>query len=281
VAEDVLRIRGLTKRFGGLVALDRVDVSVPERSVLAIIGPNGSGKTTFFNCVSGIYEPTEGSVELRRDGIWRNLVGLRPDLVTRAGIARTFQTIRLFPEMTILENVLVGMHAGMKAGFVQAALRTSRFRDEERFSVERARELLSFFGDLLLPRADEVARNLSYANQRRLEIVRAMATAAPLLLLDEPAAGMNPAETERLMHDIVRLKERGHTVLLIEHDMVVIASISDQVIALDHGQKIAAGSFDEVRRHPQVLEAYLGRGASSKLAGPRAAGPPPAGVPDA
>ena len=244
----LLRIRGLTKRFGGLTALNSVDLDVPDRCVLSIIGPNGAGKTTFFNCISGLYRPTAGEISLHTDGSERSLVGLRPDQVVAAGVARTFQTIRLFPEMTVLENVLVGMHTRTEAGWVAAVLQTAGFRDEEARAVSRARELLSFFGEELLPREQDLARNLSYANQRRLEIVRAMATGAKLLLLDEPAAGMNPKETERLMGEIVQLKELGHTVLLIEHDMVVIATISDLVIALDHIKTHFTGIADHLHR---------------------------------
>jgi len=238
--------------------LDAVDLEAPAGSIVSIIGPNGSGKTTFFNCISGLYKPTSGRVLLNG----RDLVGLRPDQIVAAGVARTFQTIRLFPEMTVLENVLVGMHTKTEEGWLSAALRTRKFHSEETRATVKASELLGFFGEHLLPRQHDLAKNLSYANQRRLEIVRAVATGAPVLLLDEPAAGMNRNETSELMADIVRLKELGRTVLLIEHDMVVIATISDHVIALDHGCKIAEGSFDVVRTNPQVLEAYLGRGAA-------------------
>jgi len=211
----VLKIRGLTKRFGGLTALDAVDLDVPAAAILSIIGPNGSGKTTFFNCISGQYRPTEGAISLVTDEGERDLVGLRPDEIVAAGVARTFQTIRLFPEMTVLENVLVGMHTRTREGWLSAALRTGGFKKEEERAAERARELLGFFGDQLLPLEHDLARNLSYANQRRLEIVRAMATDARVLLLDEPAAGMNHTETDALMADIVRLKEDGRTVMLI------------------------------------------------------------------
>jgi branched-chain amino acid transport system ATP-binding protein len=254
----LLAVRGLTKRFGGLAALDGVDLDVPERAIVSIIGPNGSGKTTFFNCVSGVYEPTAGSIRLGD----REIGGLPPGEVTAAGVSRTFQTIRLFPEMTVLENVLVGLQGRQPVGLAATLLRTGPFVAREREAEARATELLGFFGDALLPRAGDLAKNLSYANQRRLEIVRAKATGGRLLLLDEPAAGMNPKETDGLMHDIVRLRGDGRTILLIEHDMAVIAAISDHVVALDHGQKIAEGSFAEVRAHPHVIEAYLGRGAA-------------------
>jgi len=272
-----LRVRGLTKRFGGLTALESVDIDAEPSSILSIIGPNGSGKTTLFNCISGLYTPTAGDVLLDRDGAQRSLVGLRPDEVTRAGLSRTFQTIRLFPMMTVLENVLVGMHSTLGASTVAAALRRASLREEEAQAEQKALALLGFFGAHLSPRSGDLARNLSYANQRRLEIVRAMGTGAEVLLLDEPAAGMNPTETEELIADIVRLKDLGKTVLLIEHDMVVIATISDHVIALENGRKIAEGSFEEVRSSPRVIEAYLGRGAAGR-AGDEVHALPPGGA---
>ncbi len=270
---SALCVRGLTKRFGGLTALDSVDLEVQQGQVLSIIGPNGSGKTTLFNCISGLYQPSSGDVLLLRDGMEHSLVGLRPDEVCRAGLSRTFQTIRLFPQMTVLENVLVGMHTSLEVGSMSAGLNSAAFRAEEQGALAKASELLGFFGDHLSPRANDLASNLSYANQRRLEIVRALATGARVLLLDEPAAGMNPSETEELIGDIVRIKEMGRTVLLIEHDMVVIATISDCVVALENGRKIAEGSFEEVRSSPRVIEAYLGRGAAGR-AGDRLIGVP-------
>jgi len=273
-----LRVRGLTKRFGGLTALQSVDLDVDSGSILSIIGPNGSGKTTLFNCISGLYQPTEGEVLLLEDGQERSLVGLRPDQVCRAGLSRTFQTIRLFPKMSVLENVLVGMHTTLLASTASAALRSESFRNEESAAWQRALSLLEFFGDHLAPRASDLASDLSYANQRRLEIVRAMASGADVLLLDEPAAGMNPSETDELIADIVRIKELGRTVLLIEHDMVVIATISDRVVALENGHKIAEGSFEDVRNSPRVIEAYLGRGAAGRAGDDIAAVPAPGGV---
>tara|TARA_Y100001968_G_scaffold333116_1_gene394220 strand:+ start:3278 stop:4054 length:777 start_codon:yes stop_codon:yes gene_type:complete len=241
-----------------------VDLEVEAGSILSIIGPNGSGKTTFFNCLSGLYQPDAGEIILLQQDRERSLIGLRPDEVCRAGLSRTFQTIRLFPNMSVLDNVLVGMHPTLEASTAAATVRNRAFLREEQDAAKRAHELLGFFRGHLKDRAAQPACSLSYANQRRLEIVRAMASNAAVLLLDEPAAGMNPSETEELIQDIVRLKELGRTVLLIEHDMVVIATISDRVVALEGGHKIAEGSFEQVRRSPRVVEAYLGRGAAGR-----------------
>lgn len=263
----LLKLAGLTKRFGGLVAVKSIDLDVPERQVTSVIGPNGSGKTTFFNLISGMYVPTSGQVLLRQpDGSQVDLVGRKPFEINHLGVARTFQNLRLFPQMTVLENVMVGMHARTHEGLFSALIRSRKFKDEEARIREKAGELLQFFGDLLYPVRHEEARNLSYANQRRLEIVRALATEPRLLLLDEPAAGMNPTEKKGLMEDIRRLRDAGYTLLLIEHDMTLVRHISDHVVAFDHGEKIAEGSFDLVRTQPQVIEAYLGKGAAGAAA---------------
>jgi ABC-type branched-subunit amino acid transport system ATPase component len=256
----LLETEGLTKDFGGLRAVHDLALQVEEGQIVGLIGPNGSGKTTLFNLITGLYPATAGRI--RFDHGRRELVGLAPHRITTLGIARTFQNQRLFNHMTVLENVLVGLHCRTRAGIASILLGTRRSREERRRAEARAAELLGLFGDRLLPRAVRPAWTLSYANRRRLEIARALAAEPRLLLLDEPAAGMNPTETRELMRDIKRIRDRGVTILLIEHDMGVVRGICDRVAALDHGTKIAEGSFEEVRRSPAVLEAYLGRQAS-------------------
>jgi ABC-type branched-subunit amino acid transport system ATPase component len=252
----LLEVAGLRKSFGGLQAVQGVDLTVDEGEILAIIGPNGSGKTTIFNVLTGIYPPSGGSARL--DGK-TELLGRPSHEVAALGLARTFQNQRLFNQMTVLENVAVGQHCRTRAGIAGIVLGLPSARAEKARVLDQARELLGLFGDRLVPRQDEYAASLSYANRRRLEIARALATRPRLLLLDEPAAGMNPTESRELMADIRHIRQRGIAILLIEHDMSVVRGISDRVVALDHGTKITEGDFATVRRHPQVIEAYLGR----------------------
>jgi len=257
----LLEARGLTKYFGGVLALDHLDLAVARNEIVGLIGPNGSGKTTFFNLVTGLDVPDGGRVFF----MGRDITGRPAHEIVERGIARTFQTLRLFNNMTVLENVLVGMHARTRASAVGAVVRPPSVRAEEAAAREWALEVLRIFGNRLLPRVNHLASSLSYANRRRLEIARAVASRPQLLLLDEPTAGMNPAETMELADQIRSLKEMGLTVLLIEHKLGVVNDISDRVAVLDYGEKIAEGRAEEVQRNDDVIRAYLGRTSAARV----------------
>ncbi len=259
--KPLLELRGLSMAFGGLVVIDDLDIVVNENEIVSVIGPNGAGKTTLFDLITGLYGPDRGEILLGGE----SLVGLQPHAITNRGVARTFQTLRLFLNMSVIENVMAAQYGQTKVGIVRSMLRTPGWRREERQIRARAQETLSFFGQRLMGyRWNQPAYSLSYANRRRLEIARAMATQPRILLLDEPAAGMNPVETHEMTELIAKLRdEGGYTILVIEHDMHVVEGISDRVVALDHGVKLVEGSFEQVATNPKVVEAYLGTKATA------------------